>query len=187
MSGGAEFCTICSRRERSEGGFARTDIGSIRASMTSASDEPADRNSYMLENGKYSAWFRTPNGDGRCWMVRSPVVTVSLSIPGRMNRTAIGSPLPSELDGFAMGHLLCSENATKSFGLRCILVSRLECCRSRSAPATADPLPVSSDFHGVLPLLVARSRRVSYIRFAHWSFVRGERAGTARARVIVCK
>ena len=67
----------------------------------------------MLENGKYSAWFRTPNGDGTAIVTLSDgTITggeVSLSILGRMNKTAIGSPLPSEPGGFAMGRPLCLE------------------------------------------------------------------------------
>jgi len=60
----------------------------------------------MLADGVYSAWFRTPNGEG------TGIVTLSggtitggdsfFDYSGRMNRTAIGSPLPSEPDGVAM-------------------------------------------------------------------------------------
>jgi hypothetical protein len=67
----------------------------------------------MLENGNYSAWFRTPNGDGTAIVTLSDGTIIGgdsfFEYSGRMNKTAIGSPLPSEPGGFAMGRPLCSE------------------------------------------------------------------------------
>jgi hypothetical protein len=62
---------------------------------------------WMLANGKYSAWFRTPNGGGTAIVMLSDGTITGddsfFSTPDLMNTTAICSPVPSEPGGFAIG------------------------------------------------------------------------------------